>query len=147
MRYLAITLGTLLLASAAQAQLRGSCGATPVLSTEDNGKRIELILNGDQVAKTAKWDPTKGEPPLSVSKAAAAALAWAKVKYKRYDSVQITEISLHQYSCSELDEHWYYRIEFAPMMDGNKLFGSGNWAAVLMDGTVVGPVEKSAPTP
>ena len=127
----------------ALAQAPFSCGSTPVVSTEDNGKRIELVLDGAAVAKTPKWSPAKGEPPLSVSKAAAAALAWGKVRYKRYDSVEITELSLKQYSCSRLSEHWYYQVEFTPIMEGNRLFGSGNWAAVLMDGTVVGPIETS----
>jgi hypothetical protein len=119
------------------------CGSTPVVSTEDKGRRIELVLDGAAVAKTPTWTPTKGEPPLSVSKAAAVALAWAKVRYKRYDSVEITELSLKEFSCSSVSDRWYYQVEFAPIMDGNRLFGSGNWAAVLMDGTVVGPIETT----
>ena len=119
------------------------CGPTPVVSTEDKGRHIELVLDGAAVARTPTWAPTKGDPPLSVSKAAAAALAWAKVRYKRYDSVKITELSLKEFSCSSLPDHWFYQVAFTPIIDGNKLFGSGNWAAVLMDGTVVGPIETS----
>lgn len=128
---------------AASAQLKETCGKTPVVSTEVRGKRIELILDGAAIAKTRTWTPASGDPPLSVSKAAAAALAWAKVRYKRYDSVRITELGLKEYSCSQLSNHWYYLVEFSPSIDGNRLYGSGNWAAVLMDGTVVGPIETS----
>jgi hypothetical protein len=116
------------------------------MSTEDNGKRIELVLDGAAVAKTQAWTPTSGEPPLSVSKAAAAALAWAKVRYERYDTVKITELSLKEFSCFSLLDRWYYHVEFSPIIDGNRLFGPGNWAAVLMDGTVVGPKETSTRT-
>ena len=131
----------LVLPSASFGQSMYRCGVITVMSAEESGKRISLVLDSAVVARTSKWTPGNGEPPLSVARAASIALAWATERYKRYDSVGIRELSLAQFNCWSLSDHWYYRVEFAPIIDGNRLLGSGNWAAVPMDGTVVAPIE------
>jgi hypothetical protein len=96
MQKLLIVFTSMALPVAATAQFFDSCGATPVVSTEEKGKRIELILDGAAVAKTQSWTPTSGEPPLSVSKAAAAALAWAKIRLRSDHGVELEGVQLLQ---------------------------------------------------
>lgn len=126
----------------------GPCGLTPVLSAEQDGKRFQLVVDSAHVQKTPAWNPSKGDPPLSFAELVTAAMAWAKERYKRYDSVTIREITLVEYGCSRMQDRWYYRVDFSPVMDGKRLWGSGYFAAVLMDGTVVGPTESQvSPNP
>jgi hypothetical protein len=133
----------LLSLTAANAAAQTECGKHSVMSTEDDkGRRIELVLDSAKVAKTPRWTPGDGDPPLSLARAVTAALAWAKERYKRYDSVTIREIALVEYSCSSVTGRWYYRVDFMPMMEGSRLLGSGNFAAVLMDATVIAPTVK-----
>jgi hypothetical protein len=117
------------------------CGKHVVFGTTDEtGRKIELILDSAVMQRTPAWNPQKGEPPLSVSKASRAALMWAKTKYTRYDSVEISELMLTSYSCHRVRDRWYYRFQFSPIIDGNRVSGWGNFVAVLMDGSVVAPV-------
>jgi hypothetical protein len=119
-----------------------SCGSHPMLtSTKEDGSKVGLIISPDQISKTLEWRPGTGEPPLTISKAVQLAQEWAKGEYKRYDGVQVRSISLGEYGCPEQKRHWYYTVYFSPVIEGNVLYGSSNFAAVLMNGDVVGPVK------
>jgi hypothetical protein len=120
------------------------CGKMSVMSvTEETGQTIELILDSAAIEKAPTWSPGAGNPPLPVSRAVEIANAWAKSRYARFDSVEIREISLKSLGCSS-PKGWYYVFDFVPVIDGNRAYGSGNWAAVLMDGTVVGATRAGA---
>ena len=117
-----------------------SCGTNPMLTiTKEDGSKVGLFISPDQIAGTPEWMPGTGEPPLALSKAVQLAQEWAKNEYKRYDSVQVRSINLSEYGCPEQKTHWYYIVYFAPVIEGNTLFGSGYFAAVLMNSTVLGP--------
>jgi hypothetical protein len=119
------------------------CGKTSVLSgTKEDGTKVELIIDSAALEKTPTWRPGQGDPPFSVAKAVEAGTAWAKDHYKRFDGVEVERISLHDFGCSGKHDHWFYIIEFAPVMDGSRMFSSFNWAAVLFDGTVIGTTES-----
>jgi hypothetical protein len=120
-----------------------ACGGEhPVLRTEkEDGTKIGLFISFDQIKATKKWSPEEGEPPLSISDAYSIVKDWGKKEYARYDSVEIRELKLAQHGCSLFSNSWYYVVDFTPVLDGNKLWGSGNWVAVLMDGTVIAPQE------
>jgi len=114
----------------------------PVLSTEkDDGTKVGLFISMTQIEATPEWNPEDGEPPLSISTAYRLVKDWGNQEYARYDSVKVQGLRLTAYGCSRVSDRWYYVIDLAPVIDGNKLWGSGNWAAVLMDGTVIGPRE------
>ena len=116
------------------------CGDRPVMTTQkEDGTTIGVVITEEQQNKAPKWKPGSGEPPLSLSKAIDAALAWGKKNYKRYDDVQVQSISLSAIGCSTAKDKWYYLVHFSPIIDGNALYGSGYFAGVLMDGTVIGP--------
>jgi hypothetical protein len=107
-------------------------------STDADGARVELVLEAAEVERTPQWSPGAGEPPLSLTQAIAAASAWAEQEYAHFDEVEIREISLTSLGCPSASKHWYYVFDFTPIMGGNRMFGGGNWGAVLMDGTIVG---------
>jgi hypothetical protein len=67
---------------------------------------------------------------------------WEKANYTCYDDVKVREISLTKYSCYTTADRWYYTFDLIPTLDGNDLFGTGNWVAVLMNGRVVAPTSS-----
>ncbi len=122
-----------------------ACGKFPVMSgTKEDGTRVELILDSDQIKKTPAWSPGQGEPPFSVQRAVEVGITWANDHYKRFDSVEVSQISLRPFGCSTERNHWYYVIDFTPVMDGSRMHSSFYWAAVLFDGTVVGATESKS---
>ena len=117
-------------------------GDYPVMSTrKDDGTQIGLFISQAQIDRTQAWKPELEEPPLSVSAAYRAAIDWGRQHYTRYDGVNVRELSLNKYNCSLVSDRWYYVFDLNPVIDGNELWSGGNWAAVLMDGTVIGPRE------
>ncbi len=119
-----------------------ACDGALVSTRTDDGKRIALKVSEEEIQAAPKWKISDGEPPLSVTQAYQAAMEWAKEKYKRYDSVKVWSLALKGYNCSTHRDRWLYIVEFQPIIDGNHLYGSGNWAAILMDGKVIGPIEE-----
>jgi hypothetical protein len=103
----------------------------------DGGGKNELVIDSSKVEKTPQWTPGVGEPPLMIGKATSIALSWGKKHFSRFDGVEIDRISLADSSCSGEGKKWYYIFEFTPVMAGNRMFGSGNWLAVLMDGSII----------
>lgn len=121
------------------------CGKMPVLSaTDPSGGRIELVLDSDSIEQTPQWTLEKGEPPLSVAKAASLAKKWRKENYKDMSDAEVRQISLTSLGCSSMNGHWYYVVEFLPKVNSVPRFEPGNWVAVLFDGTVVGPTKLAA---
>ena len=141
MRFTKILLVSVFLAAGANAAFACSSDR-PVLSTEkDDGTKVGLFISTTQIEAAPEWNPEDGEPPLSISTAYRLVKDWGNQEYARYDSVEVQGLRLTAYGCSRVSNRWYYVIDLAPVIDGNKLWGSGNWAAVLMDGTVIGPRE------
>lgn len=119
-----------------------ACGEHPVMSTtKDDGAKVGIFLSSSAVEQTTHWQPDEGEPPLSISDAYRLVKEWAEHEYSRYDTVRIDSITLREYGCSTVRNRWYYLLDIRPVIDGNELFGSGDWAAVLFDRTVIGPRE------
>lgn len=121
-----------------------ACGGEtyPIMSThKDDGSKIGLFISRDQIEKTQAWTPGQEEPPLSISTAYNTVKEWGRQHYTRYDDVKVQELSLKKYGCSLVSDRWYYVFSLRPVIDGNELWSSGNWAAVLMDGTVIGSRE------
>ncbi len=116
------------------------CERRPVLSTtKHDGTKFGIFISGDQIKEGPEWSPENGEPPLSLSQAATIAKQWAEAEYTRFDGVEIGSISLRPYGCFRNKNYWYYIFDFSPVIDGNTVYGSEYMAAVLMDGTIIGP--------
>lgn len=119
-----------------------ACGGGSVMSaTKSDGTKVGLIISNQQIHASPSWNPEMGEPPLPVSEAYRLVKEWSKSQYSRYDAVDVREIALTEHGCSLAEDVWYYRVDLLPVFDGNRVWGGGNFAAVLMDGTVIGPTE------
>ena len=144
-----------LLSCSGCAQESHACGSTTVYTVTENGAKYSLVLDSAIMERTPVWDPSSGDPPLSVAKAAATVGAWAKAHYPGTDSSPIRAISLDQFGCSGGSVgHWYYRFDLTLREQDGTFVPAGNFAAVLMDGSVVGPTptkvgsnNSSKPTP
>lgn len=114
-----------------------------IRTTRDDGTEIGIKIPSDRIEAAPAWSPGEGEPPLSIPQAIDSVLGWAAGEYTRYDSVAVWRIGLSRYTCglSRGTERWYYVFDLTPMIDGNRVHGSGNFAAVLMNGEVIGPTE------
>lgn len=145
MKYIQATLVCCCLVLISADVLAVGCGKMPVMSaTDPDGGRVELILDSDLIEKTSQWIPERGEPPLSVGKAANIAQKWNEKNYKGADSIEMRDISLRSLGCSSMSNRWYYLIEFLPKVNGAPRFEPGNWVAVLLNGEVIGPTKSIA---
>jgi hypothetical protein len=118
-----------------------ACLGLPVVTTQlDDGSKVGIVVKEAQFKKAPAWAPNKGEPPLSISTVVAAADKWAKTAYASYDSVRIHSVNLTEFGCNDDPRYWYYRVDFFPMKNGRPVFG-GDYIAVLLDGTVIGPTK------
>ena len=109
------------------------CGA--VRTFQDDGKRLALVLNEDDLRAAPRWEPEQGEPPLSPSKVVEIARRWAKAKFTRFDDLRVQEITLAPAWCER--SYWYYFVQLDPVVDGRTLWSNAYSVAVLMDGKVV----------
>ena len=118
------------------------CGSRTVWRTaRDDGTKIGIVVSDTQFARAPKWSPEKGEPPLSISQVVKISSSWAKDNFKRFDSAQIQSISLAEIGCASGERQWYYLVRFFPTIDGKRVYSDGQFSAVLMDGTVIGPTQ------
>lgn len=118
------------------------CGSRAVMTTtREDGTKIGVVVSDAQFANAPTWSPDKGEPPLSIAQVVKVSSTWAKEHFKRFDSVQVQSISLSEIGCTPGKRSWYYLVHFAPVIDGSRIYSGGHFAAVLMDGTVIGPTQ------
>ena len=106
-------------------------------TTLDSGEERTLVIDSSALERTPKWTPGSGNPPLSVAKATEIALWWSKKHFARFDSAEIKSITLSNPGCFSTSKHWFYVFEFEPVLAGNRMYRPGNWAAVLMDGSII----------
>ncbi|MBK7662762.1 MAG: hypothetical protein IPJ21_04275 [Sterolibacteriaceae bacterium] len=88
-----------------------------------------------------RWSPSAGTPPLPIGKAAEIADVWIKKKNSEIKSFSISSIAIavgHGWG-AEPQDRWYYRIDFQPIVGGQRLYGGQFIAVVLFDGTIVEP--------
>jgi hypothetical protein len=98
----------------------------------------------DRLQQTPAWTPSAGAPPLSISKAVAIAvqrLKAANPEFKRYDVLSLSLVAASR-TADQPADHWYYKIELVPVIDGNRLYRLQYVAVVLLDGTLVEPRVK-----
>ncbi len=131
---------TLLLLAISKSAFSYDCGSSPFISTQkDNGEKIGLFASKKDFEGAEKWLIENGEPPLSISEAVLLASEWANRKYTRFDSIKINSITLQEASCSKLKGHWLYVLDLSPVIDGNKLYGSGYMVAITMSQNILEP--------
>lgn len=127
------------------AQSPGGCGDPIVYSsTSQDGLRYEMSITQPALRDAPSWQPGQGEPPISIGKAANIASTWADKNRGHFGELRINELTLEDASCMYGDGHWYYRVEFFPMVGGKSVYTSRYFIAILMDGRVI-ESHKAAP--
>jgi hypothetical protein len=87
-----------------------------------------------------RWSPTDGAPPLAVNKALEIGGTWIKKRHpdvKQFDALSLSFVRAG--CCVSGDERWFYRMDFQPVVSGQRMYGGQFIAIVLMNGTVVEP--------
>ena len=120
------------------------CGDHPFSSTsKQDGSKIGLFATLEDFDGSKSWSIENGEPPLSISEAVVIVKAWAASFYTRFDSVAVSSFRMQGDVCWKAKDQWVYVFDLAPIIDGNKLYGSAYMAAVTMSGKVIEPREYS----
>jgi len=91
-----------------------------------------------------RWTPADGAPPLAVNKALEIGSTWIKKRHpdvRQFDSSSLSFVRAG--CCVSGDERWFYRIDFQPVVSGQRMYGGHFIAVVLMNGTVVEPRSES----
>lgn len=89
------------------------------------------------------WKPDTQPPPLELSQAIRIAKASAAKQVAKFESYQVTSVSLHGINCDPvIPGKWYYVIHMAPVVNGYISQDEEASAVILMDGTLVKPREK-----
>jgi hypothetical protein len=99
-------------------------------------------VSRQQWSAQPKWTPTSGgPPPLPISRAIELGEAWLRKRHSDINKIAVGSITIRPQAGSSLgiEEGWFYRIEFQPVVAGKKLWGGELVAVVLFDGTVVEP--------
>ncbi|ROZ63872.1 hypothetical protein [Ramlibacter sp. WS9] len=89
-----------------------------------------------------KWHPSStNPPPLPIAKAVEIADSWLRKRHADVNKLALSQVMLRTQSQTGhgVDERWFYRIEFQPVIAGRKVWGADLVAVVLFDGTVVVP--------
>jgi hypothetical protein len=97
-----------------------------------------------------KWNPSfAGPPPLAIAKAVELAESWVRKRHSDVSKLAVSQVLLRtqSQSGSGVEDGWFYRIEFQPMLAGRKVWGAELVAVVLFDGTVVVPRSEPYSSP
>jgi len=137
---------TLLLAAMSLSFNTYSCGSYPVVYVKyKDGVNIGLFITPNDMKNSPNWDVSgNDEPPIGVVQSKKIAIDFVKKKHQEFDDVRIKNIKLNMADCTNGISGWYYLYTINPVIDGNELWGKGNWIAVLMDGSVIEPREYQA---
>lgn len=141
MRSAASLLGLVVFMLASTSAQAFECQDLPLMQlTTQDGVKIRIFALDEQMDRTKSWDmDRRGDPPLPLSRALAIARNWAEREYRQFDEVRIGRISLHERRCGFARGRWFYIFDFDPVQDRKLQLGTGHFAAVLMDGTIIGP--------
>lgn len=106
-----------------------------------NGPMQNWEITPQQLEAQPKWQPSQSTLPLSIPKASEVAEVWIKKKNPEVNKFAIATIMLAPMGCctNAVQDRWYFRIEFNPIIGGRQLHGGQFIAVVLFDGTVVEP--------
>jgi hypothetical protein len=126
-------------ASVPLAQTRGD--VTLFAQGAMNGPMHNWEITNQRFEAQPKWQPSNATLPLSIPKALELAEAWIKKKNPEVKTFAVSSIALAPMGCcsNSVQDRWYFRVEFNPVVGGQRLYGGQFIAAVLFDGSVVEP--------
>ena len=88
------------------------------------------------------WTPGSGTPPpLAIAKAVELGEAWLLKRHSDLKKLAVQQITLKAQAESSpgTTEGWFYRIQYQPVVAGQRLWGGEFIAVVLLDGTIIAP--------
>ena len=104
------------------------------------GMMYEFSIAGDRAEKLPRWVPSNDPLPLPTGTAVQTAEAWMKARNPEIKQFELATVAIAQMSYpSTLKDRWYYRIDFNPIVGGQRLHGGQFTAVVLFDNTIVEP--------
>lgn len=87
-----------------------------------------------------KWAPRSNAVPFSIADAVRTSEEWIKKRHPEVKKFDVSSVSLVRAGCCvPSDERWFYRVEFRPVVAGQRLHGGHFVAVVLLDGSLVEP--------
>lgn len=114
--------------------------------TETDGRVYKLALNPVALHQTPAWDG-RGAPPLSVGEAGTMAVEQLQASHPEFPEILLDTIILQRTYYHDLDDHWAYQIRArARGRLAHVTVETELQCAVLLDGTVVEPVEVDPET-
>ena len=120
-----------------------------------NGTRYVFEIPLDRAERLPRWDQRISlEPPLSMLEARKAAEAWFRIRAPEIRAFELVSLSLSravqrpQGGACGAAGCWFYRMSFDPVVADRRLFGGGDFTAVvLLDGSIVEPRTEPMPPP
>jgi len=103
------------------------------------GLMFGFEVSAERVEKLPRWSPSGAQPPLPIGAAVQAAEEWIKKRHAEIRQFEVSTVALSRVTWPGLADRWYYRIEFQPIVGGQRLYGGQFIAVVLFDGSVVEP--------
>lgn len=134
-----LVLAVTLLPLVAFAQPRGD---VMLLSEGDTKTMQNWEVSRQKWAAQPKWSPaSSGPPPLAIAKAVEIGEAWLRKRHADVKQFFVASVALRLQSSfgPDTSEGWFYRLEFQPIVAGQRLWGGQFVAVVLFDGSVVEP--------
>lgn len=109
-----------------------------------DGRKFAIFMTREQVKRSPVWKDS-GMPAMTWMRASDFLIKWAKTKYAGYDEVKLYQIQIEGFPCSDLQQYRFYVFQLYLARKGEEILGGEHFAAVLLDGTVIGPTELKKP--
>jgi hypothetical protein len=126
-----------------QVPQRGSAPIQIMEVGDPSGPRDVYAISESTLVGIPEWQPEKDPPPLSIAKAVSLAREWAKKEHAKFDDLQLRNIQVQEIQCSSpVRNRWFYMLGLDPVVEGRTSWSGGVTVIVLMDGSIVTPVQK-----
>jgi len=101
------------------------------------------LLKRSHADKLPRWNEGSGDPPLSQRRAIDIAIAQLKRRNLKFEGLELHSVSLTRIKELPVDGHWFYGVTFSPIAGGVTKPYWKSMVLVLMDGTVINPIEAA----
>jgi hypothetical protein len=137
-------------------RLQESTSAMNPTARADAARQVQLIEIGNPghmhhvysiseftLVRLPEWQPEKDPPPLAMAEAISRAREWARKRHPKFDDLRLRNIQLQEIQCdTPVRNRWFYMLSFDPVVEGRESWGGDVTVIVLMDGSIVTPIEK-----
>jgi hypothetical protein len=112
-----------------------------------DGRQFEYVVRKEAFAGMLEWRPENQDPPLPLPRAIGIAKRAACIEHPEFEDLELTDVRIASAQAYKNEKRWYYAIGLWPVLKGQLLRANQVTVVVLMDGTVVMPVEKKRSLP